>query len=176
MNGNSEPGPVTGVSRYSHLVSTAPCTSVSRSKLADVPLAALPTVVRLPGWLEALKLPAPLLKSNSTAHTPLTRPTSPVSVKTPRSREYQPFSRLSVMSGWPGGPPVECEAFLYAELTKSTRPLIVTFGAGACAALGDASIATRTSATTTAAMRVLMVVSSGAGEERRRGRRPPRLP
>src|SRR5215467_10651961 len=98
MNGNSDPGPVTGVSTYSHLVSTAPWTSVSRSKLADVPDAALPTVVNEPLLLAALKLPAPLVKSNSTAHTPFTRPISPVSVNTPRSREYQPFSLESVTS------------------------------------------------------------------------------
>src|SRR5258708_3939274 len=90
MNGISEPGPVIGASRNSHLVSTAPWTSVSRSKGADRPVPETPTVVRLPGWLEALKLPAPLLKSNSTAHTPLTLPTSPVIVNTPRSREDQP--------------------------------------------------------------------------------------
>src|SRR5438445_13029044 len=111
MNGSSEPGPVTGVSTYSHLVSTAPCTSVSRSKLADVPFAALPLVVWLPGLLALLKLPAPLVKSSSTAHTPLTRPTSPVIVNTPRSREYQPFSLASVTSDWPGAPP-DCDQFL----------------------------------------------------------------
>src|SRR2546426_478433 len=104
MNGSSDPGPVTGVSRYSHLVSSAPCTSVSRSKLADVPVWALPAVLRLPGWLEALKLPAPLVKSSSIAHTPLTRPTSPVSVNTPRSREYQPGLPPVVGSGAPGAP------------------------------------------------------------------------
>src|SRR5947207_12310674 len=130
MNGMSDPGPVTGASRYSHLVSTAPWMSVSRSKFAEVPEAALPTVVRLPELLELLKLPAPLVKSNSTAHTPLTRPTSPVSVNTPRSREYQPFSRESVVAGWPGAP-VDCDQFLYALVTKSTKPLIVTLGAGA---------------------------------------------
>src|SRR5712692_7989423 len=98
MKGSSDPGPVTGVSTYSHLVSTAPCTSVSRSKLAEVPEAALPTVVRLPELLDALKLPAPLVKSNSMAHTPLTRPTSPVIVNTPRSREYQFLSLVLVGS------------------------------------------------------------------------------
>ncbi len=134
--------------------------SVSRSKLADVPFAGLPTVLRLPGALEALKLPAPLVKSSSTAHTPLTRPTSPVSVNTPRSREYQPFSRLSVMSGWPTAP-VVFVAFLYAVVTKSTRPLIVTLGAGACAKLGGASVATKTTATTMATMSVLMASPRG---------------
>src|SRR5262249_1033883 len=98
MKGSSEPGPMTGASRYSHLVSTAPWTSVSRSKFADVPFEVTPTVVRLPGWLDALKLPAPLVKSNSTAHTPLTRPTSPLIVNTPRSREYHPLSLLLVTS------------------------------------------------------------------------------
>src|ERR1700694_5122759 len=110
MNGSSEPGPVRGASRYSHLVSTAPCTSVSRSKFAEVPFVATPTVVRLPGWLEALKLPAPLVKSSSTAHTPLALPTSPVIVKTPRSCEDQPClwpPRSAV--GWFGLiPPVPC--------------------------------------------------------------------
>src|SRR5262245_21164074 len=98
MKDRSEPGPVIGVSRYNHLVSTAPWTSVSRSKFADVPLEDTPTVVRLPGWLEALKLPAPLVKSSSMAQTPLTRPTSPVSVNTPRSREYHPLSLSQVTS------------------------------------------------------------------------------
>src|SRR6266849_8710177 len=128
MKGSSEPDPVIGASRYSHLVSTAPCTSVSRSKFADVPLVASPTVVRLPGWLEALKLPAPLVKSNSTAHTPLTLPTSPVIVNTPRSREYQPCLWLPVVtSGWGMLFPVLFVARpLYMEVAKSTRPLIVT--------------------------------------------------
>src|SRR5262245_2797481 len=139
MNGISDPGPVMGASRYSHLVSTAPWMSVSRSKFAEVPLAATPTVVRLPGWLDALKLPAPLVKSNSRAHTTLTLPISPVSVNTPRSREYQPFSFELVASGCPTALPAwapDWDQFLYPVVTKSTKPLIVTFGAGACAKLG----------------------------------------
>src|SRR5262245_10042794 len=138
MNGRSEPGPVMGASRYSHLVSIAPWTSVSRSKFADVPFEETPTVVRLPGWLEALKLPAPLVKSSSTAHTPLTRPISPVIVNTPRSREYHPLSLSQVTSISAGDCPawlLAYEAFLYAVDTKSTRPLMVTFGAGAWAKL-----------------------------------------
>src|SRR5712692_4223474 len=162
MKGMSEPGPVMGASRYSHLVSTAPWTSVSRSKFAEVPPWAMPTVVRLPGWLEALKLPAPLVKSNSTAHTPLTLPTSPVIVNTPRSREYQPCLWLpAAASGWAGGPPLLFVARPeYTEVAKSTRPLIVTFGAGPCAKLGGASIprAARTARTTTIGF--LIAVSS----------------
>src|SRR5262245_3052223 len=133
MKDSNEPGPVTGASRYNHLVSTAPCTSVSRSKFADVPFEATPTVVRLPGWLEALKLPAPLVKSSSTAHTPLTRPISPVIVNTSRSREYQPLSLSQVMSISGGDCPawlLAYDAFLYTLVTKSTRPLMLTFGAG----------------------------------------------
>src|SRR5712691_9133303 len=134
MKGRSEPGPVIGASRYSHLVSTAPWTSVSRSKFAEVPPWAMPTVVRLPGWLEALKLPAPLVKSNSTAHTPLTLPTSPVIVKMPRSRDHHPFSLLPrVLSGKFGDCPawlLVYDRFIPAVVTKSTSPLIVTFGAG----------------------------------------------
>src|SRR6266545_2571508 len=159
MKGSSEPGPVTGVSTNSHLVSTAPWMSVSRSKLADVPFVANPTVLRLPGALEALKLPAPLVKSSSTAHTPLTLPTSPVIVNTPRSREYQPFSLASVMSGWPGAP-VVCDEFLYAVVTKSTRPLIVTLGAGACAKVGGTSMATVTTTATMATTNFLIAASS----------------
>src|SRR5712692_9682813 len=113
MNGISELGPVIGASRYSHLVSTAPC----------------PTVVRLPGWLEALKLPAPLVKSNSMAHTPLTLPTSPVIVKMPRSRDHHPFSLLPrVLSGKFGDCPawlLVYDRFIPAVVTKSTSPLIV---------------------------------------------------
>ena len=37
MKGIMEPGPVRGASRYNHLVSTAPATSVSRSNPVDVP-------------------------------------------------------------------------------------------------------------------------------------------
>src|SRR5712692_3548737 len=138
MNGRSEPGPVTGASRYSHLVSTAPWTSVSRSKFAEVPGPATPTLVRLPLWLDALKVPAPLVKSNSRAHTPLTLPTSPVSVNTPRSREYQFLSlglvgsfALTELGDGPVATPDPSDRFLYAVVTKSTRPVIVTFGAGA---------------------------------------------
>src|SRR5262245_45512552 len=158
MNGISEPGPVIGASRYSHLVSTAPCTSVSRSKFADVPLVATPTVVRLPGWLDALKLPAPLVKSSSTAHTPFTLPTSPVIVNTPRSRENHVRSLLPrVLSGRFGDCPAWLlvnDRFMPAVVTKSTSPLIVTFGAGPCAKLDGARtpMATRTARTMTPAL------------------------
>src|SRR5207244_2489073 len=72
----------------------------------------------------------------------------------PRSREYQPFFALPrETSGWFGliAPVCDCCAKpMYAVVTKSTRPLIVTLGAGVWAELG-ATVAPRMtrSATTT---------------------------
>ena len=56
----------------------------------------------------------------------------------------------------------DCDQFLYAVVTKSTRPVIVTFGAGACAKLGGASNPrmARTARTTTTD---LLITASSCG-------------
>src|SRR2546425_5861694 len=131
MNGINEPAPVIGVSRYSHLTSTWFFSSVSASRPLSPPKPA--------SWKFCVV--CPLWKSNSRARTPFDLPTSPVIVKTPRSREYHPLSllvvtsRACVVAPVPPASPVE---FLYIVVTKSSRPLIVTFGAGAgaCANAG----------------------------------------
>src|SRR5262245_3875801 len=131
MNGSMEPAPVSGASRYSHLVSTAPATSVSRSNPVVVPgnPAPGPVPCPMPPAELAVGPMKPLVKSNSTAQTPLALPISPVSVKTPRSREYHPRSRPPSVTSRSG-------QLLYADVTKSTSPLIVTLGIGAAAGAG----------------------------------------
>src|SRR5712691_11780130 len=126
------------------------------------------------------------MKSSSTAHTPLTRPTSPVIVNTPRSREYQPcFLLPRDTSGWFGliAPVCDCCAKpMYAVVTKSTRPLMVTFGAGVCAKLGTTAAPRMTSIARATTTHDLIVGSSIALSwavprhvEERRGRDVTRL-
>src|SRR3990172_12333036 len=141
MNGRIEPAPVSGVSTYSHFVSTTPATSVSRSNEAETPGAATEL------W--------PLLKSSSRPHTIFDLPTSPMMSSRPRSRVYENVSRAFVISA--------SAQFLLIDPTKSIRPLIVTFGAAACAMTGGASSPTAAINARTTTSVLLITASSCVG-------------
>src|SRR5499426_1615805 len=164
MNGMIEPGPVSGVSRYSHFVSAKPGTSVSRSKVAEVPACVTapegPVVPQLgtAPHVPAGPWPAPLVKSSSMAHTALVRPTSPVMKNTPRSRENHSRSCALVGS--------RADQLSDTLEWNSNSPVIVTFGAGTGAGTwADTEGATtpRRATTETATARNVLITASSCG-------------